>query len=152
MTWRLYKMNMAKPEMNKAVFFMTMAPYMTLPNSICGAVVQFGGNLITLITLIIFFLYTLTFYTLYMSQKLWLPHIYISSWPKKNDCAPNCYDSGPYIWLCYFYFLTTSFFFMPTSLRFCVCSYKLGWPWLNRSWLCHKKNVIAIFGYHCVHK
>jgi hypothetical protein len=70
MTVAQFEMNMAKTQMNKAVSFMTMAPFMTLPKKIRGAVVHFCGNLITLFAYIIFDLYTLTFLYLYVSQKL----------------------------------------------------------------------------------
>ena len=70
MTRAQFEMNMAKTQMNKAVSFMTMATYMTLPKYFFGEVVQFGGNLIRFFTFIIFDLYTLPLSYLYMSPKL----------------------------------------------------------------------------------
>ena len=70
MTMTYIYMNMAKTQMNKAVSFMTMATYMTLPKYFFGEVVLFGGNLITFFTFIIFDLYTLPLSYLYMSPKL----------------------------------------------------------------------------------
>jgi hypothetical protein len=70
MTRALFEMNVAITQLNKAVSFMTMATFMTVPNYIFGEVVQFGGNLITFFTFIIFDLFTLPLSYLYMSPKL----------------------------------------------------------------------------------